>query len=239
MIIEGASLTIPWLVRDFPGINIAYLRRTSDSIRITGRNKHISLSNVLEFILDEESHTITHNGKECEFLKVTDDGSVMSLFYIDKYGKKQHFIGYFFLGMGCDPNINVTRLLSPDKCLNLPFSRPKDWVAPNNIPVGSLMESFLLWMIETQNIHHSHEVQAYYADVFEELFDDHFTTRKEFFNTVKEHSFFNRINDEIKKLDTPLPEEDFDKKFKQVFHDVLSTGLNDHLEKYTYRPKIK
>jgi hypothetical protein len=262
LIVQGASMTIPWIIRDFDGVkscNIALIRRKNDKIDLSPRNSHIDISDILHFIVDEETGDITNeNGavKMDVFAKSTDSESVGRTKYADiasltysEGDEKFAFTGHFYTTMGFLTNVALTQNVPKESKLVLPErayfdsleSRSGMWIAPKDVPFGSLTQSYLLWMSKTNNIKYSYEPQSYHKNILRFLFK---TISKDIF-LDQHHSrlvpaqFFDAIDKHVSSMKIPVDPAKFHDIFEKEFHDTLKVSMRDTLEEYTRGPNFK
>ncbi len=222
IVLLGASPTAPWIKRDFPGIGIALIRNVNqdgkkDEIPEIPGNKNIDLSDIVYFDKHPDGR-IFHAEKQVKIASNTDGLTFIN--YTSSKNKEIEFVGHFFAATGLDPNTELTSAVPADRKLELSRKMAGEkggWVASKNIPMGSLKQSFSLFMSQTRNVAHGHEPEAYHRDDFRSIFREAF--KKEFCATIPD-KFFDRIDRYILDSDT------IDDRFPHFFIEELGKIVN-------------
>jgi hypothetical protein len=234
LIILGHGESMAWLEQHFPTISFINLKRPHDTIQDNPRYKKESFSRVL--VIVEPHYQILPN---------TSNPLTHATIYDLKSGKK--YEGEFFTAIGLRSIPEITALIPKTSKDEIPNSN-ESWVHPKDLPVGSLLDSYMQWMESTNNLEWAYEPQAYHSKPFALLLSKYMKNN----NINVNVDFFNKLDHTIELLPTMVDDnscfEIFVRSYKEVynaskaetakFQDVLRNMFldKDNIEIYKAKP---
>lgn len=246
IIILGASPLIPWIFRDFKEVKTVFMiKRKDDEIPQIPRNgidfekDYTERGLLVPFFIDSKKIT-TSKGEECEFRNVDPNGYVAQLKYhrftpsseggFDKITQTGHF--FSSIGQIPDPAVaSITRKIEWRE------RGTQHWVAPRNVPSGSLTGSYQDWMRQMEQTKQFYDTQTYFSDdiAFRSAFKNHFEPQDSVLHRFIDDKFTPIIDCWIRGLETCKPDEEFHEHFENTFHKHLREHLSQYINKYTKR----
>jgi len=210
IIVLGDGLSVIWLAKHF-----ATLGSTRRIICIkyphAQLNKDVPSNSGVDY-----NRIITIDSDKAQ-LSISNEDPHLAMVYSPE--RQETYRGLFFTAIGVETPKNLIdaipqeQLTSPDQWL---ASR---WIAPKNIPIGSLMESIARWFAITENLKWGFEPQAYHD-------------AKKFFNEVIEENcsptlnldirYVDALGNTIMGFDNPLPEEKLRTFLLEIYKEVYS-----------------
>jgi hypothetical protein len=189
LIILGAGLQTAWVERNFKKSRIICLRNPNDEIPRLPANAEVNYDRI-EFV-DINSADIEPLDKEgAIFLSAPDlkGGSVR---------------GEFYEGIGYEPARSLPKNF-PKVSYEYIRDRPEysKFISTKNVPSGSLMESYLMWIELTNNLQWGYEPFAYHTDEFPLMLISASNKKGIHLPDV----YFNALESYIQSLDNPDPE---------------------------------
>lgn len=210
VIVIGHGVSIIWLLRHYPNTNFIVLKRPDEELPQIPGNRDVDIerekkSGRLKIYLSQEV-----------ILNVDETGTMGAL--IDKKSNMLLHEGHVFSAAGFVPNHKILSSVPEDRKLLMPNfqNNPKDlhsfaekeikrlsediFVAPQNIPFGSLTHSYTLLMNITDNISWTSEPMFYFR---KSQYD--FMMAKGASAGIKlDIRFFEALDDEIGQLENPM-----------------------------------
>jgi hypothetical protein len=218
IIVAGNGRSTYWLCIHFPNSLIAGIKQNGISLTLFGNET--MPTNLLAYNLEEIGPSCRYQPKVYEI-----DGRHVSML-TDSKGEVKDFIGEFYAALGLRINSAITQNVSPDNLLLHPDAALFDWVAPEEIPVGGLMESTLRWAVLTENLTWAFETHCYHENYFINILSDMMKSK----NILLPLTFFDILRDKMidhyklvnRKIITKLPSDEeaisiYVSAFKELF----------------------
>ena len=79
--------------------------------------------------------------------------------------------GEFLFAIGLRDDSDYLKDVSPKNVTVYPYSKKEEWIAPEGLPNGSLIEATQRWARVTGNMDWTYEPHAFYKDAFENFID--------------------------------------------------------------------
>lgn len=189
LIILGAGLQTAWVERNFRNSRIICLRYPNENILRLPANVEVNYERI-EFV-----------DRNTAKIELVDKHGLIKLTSEELKGKS--VVGEFYEGIGYEPAklipINFPKISYEYMRELRNYSR---FVSTKNIPSGSLMESYLMWIELTNNLQWAFEPFAYHAEEFPVMLIKAAKT----VGIELPELYFNALESYIKSLDDPEPE---------------------------------
>ncbi len=179
-IIAGGGRSTLWLAQHFTDKQIACIKYNHMDYPLFEHEK--LPSNLYNYNINDFMQNVS-------FRVVTMTNGIENLSTIvDLENKGRHFEGEFYAAIGAIPDFSVTQSVLSDNLLVYPYSESLDWIAPDDIPLGSLMEATLRWAYATNNLNWAFQTNCFHEAYFSQMMTE-FLRRKQIF--IDEQFFVN------------------------------------------------
>ena len=153
----------------------------------------------------------------------------------NKKGGKSNplFSGHFYAAIGLRQRLDITNMIASKSLTVYPGEKEwdDDWIAPENVPPGSLMEATARWSVATHNMSWACETFCYHSNQFISIIMPKLQEN----GLVLPYSFFDYLRSEIisRQSVTTLDEtiEIYKLSFKNAYGEDLPRGSLELLEK--------
>lgn len=223
IILLGGGRSTIWLAQHFPERQFACLKYRDIPYPLLEHEavpKNISTFHIEDFAEDErfQVYASKENGKH------------ISNIY-DTHRKGKNFVGEFFASIGLQPDIEMTKSVLPSNLLVYPYSSSLNWVAPEEVPVGSLMEATLRWAFATDNLNLAFQANCFHEGSFSTMLTAFLITKNIY---VNEHFFAALKQDIIKSYKranrSSLLQMPNDEEALEIYRACYKKIYNDPLE---------
>jgi hypothetical protein len=181
LVVLGDGLSVIWLAKFF-----ANTSTKRNIICIKPKSGKLNL-NVPSNACVDPKRIITLNTNE-SIIKVSPEDPRMVRVYSKVYQKE--FPGFFYSAIGSEIPYHLVKEVPQNQLMSPSQWIPSAWIAPKNIPRGSLMESILQWFAITNNLDWGAEPQSYHsaANQFNLFVKQHFSSQlridEKYFDTL-------------------------------------------------------
>ena len=182
IIIAGGGRSVIWLANHFPEKNFACIKHKESEYPLL---RHQAMpANIATYDLEDFAET-----KRFRAFSRKDGEKHLSMI-LDTKNQGRSFHGEFFAAIGLEPSKAVTEAIHETNLLVYPYSASLDWVSPEEIPIGSLMEATLRWAYATDNLNLTFQTNCFHEAYFSEMITRFLKSKdifvdSEFFTTLK------------------------------------------------------
>lgn len=187
IILLGGGRSTIWLAQHFPERRFACLKYKDIPYPLLQNEtlpQNIETFHIEDFAENERFQVYASKEK----------GRHISNIY-DTHNKGKNFVGEFFACVGLQPDKQVTKAVRPNNLLIYPYSSSLNWIAPEEVPIGSLMEATLRWAFATDNLDLAFQANCFHEGSFSAMITA-FLQDKDIFI---DENFFTQLKQEIIK----------------------------------------
>lgn len=170
IIIAGGGRSTIWLAQHFPETKIACIKYKDLPLPLL-KNEKLP-DNMTIYHYEDFAYT-----KRLRAFSAKDGDKSLS-FILDVGNPERSFQGEFFAAIGLAPDISVTKAVDKDNLLIYPYSESLDWVAPEEVPIGSLMEATLRWAYATDNLDIAFQTNCFHEAYFSKMLSSFLQARQ-------------------------------------------------------------
>ena len=203
ILVIGDGLSIVWLKRDFPDCEIiAIVPDNHVEFPKVPANSNIKIHEIIKIKADD-------------LLDINNDSVTIKM---PNKTMRTISMSNFFSAIGYTHCQDLTTQISNEQKIDRIKIAEGSWVAPQNVPVGSLTQSLCQYFQETENIEDTFEFQFYHtpmaADQLQKFFNGYGIELK--------LPFFKALRDKIAHMEDPLDQE----KEREFFINVFKESQN-------------
>jgi hypothetical protein len=130
------------------------------------------------------------------------------------------YVSQLFTALGFEPISEITASISKDSKQELVDYSHKAWIAPQDMPRGGMMQSYMQWIESTNNLHWAHEPQVYHKESFPQFLYNYMNN----YGIKLNLDFFNKLEEHILSLHTMVEDDACVEIFVSIFEKVYNTG---------------
>ncbi len=187
IILLGGGRSTIWLAQHFPRKKFACLKYRDIPYPLL--EKEMLPANITTFCIEDFAEN-----ERFQVYATTEKGKHISNIY-DTHNKGKNFIGEFFASIGLQADKEVTKRVLPSNLLVYPYSGSLNWVAPEEVPIGSLMEATLRWAFATDNLDLAFQANCFHEGSFSTMLTAFLWSQ----DIVIDERFFTQLKQDILK----------------------------------------
>lgn len=207
ILVMGDGLSVVWLQRDFPNHRVIAIvsDRNAELLEVPA-NSVVNYKKIQKITVDDIRHA-----DENQIIIRLSDNSTLEI-------PQSNYVS----AIGYIPYADLTRKIPDNQKTERCDIPANSWVAPKNIPVGSLTQSLIKFFEETENLDNTFELQFHHSPTIVEVLRSRF--RNEFRIELKE-VFFDKLKHNISGINDALDVTEELNLFVSTFKDSQNPSV--------------